>query len=564
MPRLNGLLIAPANASPQQASARWCVANLVVAAAYFGLGALVSKFFAAYGLFPAPIWLPTAIAMVAAIAGEWRLFPGIFLGSYAANAVLFAPPAHVTTIISLTNALGPVVAAVALRQRRPQDGLFTSFAGAIWFLCCTTLLSPAISASGGALAMSLGKPFSWDALYSTWVAWWLCDSGGTLYLAPALLLWLGFGEGEEDADSEEAPTDWQYLLIWAAIAVGSVVLFLSPPLNGSHIRQVFPFLLVVPLSWVALRMSLRWAYTLVSLVAVTAAAGTVAGFGPFQELSLTNPLQMVGLLVVVLAMNVLTIVALISELNRARRESQSKSMFLANTSHELKTPLNAILGFSSIIDHRALGPAPDDKYDEYMRIIHSAGEHLLSLINGLGDFSRLESGHFTLNEERLPLGEVIEDVVAFVSVQAEKKSLTLAVVDDASAIFVQADLKALRQILINLVNNAVKFTPAGGRVEIGAVTGVTGDLAIRVRDTGIGIPKDMLPRLFRPFERLHTRTAPEIEGTGLGLCITRGLVMLHGGTIAVDSQIDHGTTITITLPAKRIEAIVVPLSDAAE
>jgi signal transduction histidine kinase len=543
----------------------WALANLLVAAVYFGLGWLVSAFFSAYGLFPAPIWLPTALAMVAAIAGGWRVFPGIFIGSFAANAVLFSAPLHISAILSLTNALGPMLGAIALRWRRPDKGLFTSFGGAIWFLVCTTLLSPAVSATGGTVALAIGRPLDWVQIYSTWVGWWLCDGGGTLYLAPALLLWLGLEEGAAgDKPAVPAAFDRQYLLIWLAIAVVSIVLFLSPPLNGSHLREVFPFLLVVPLSWVALRMSLRWAYTLVSVVAVTAAVGTVAGFGPFRGNSLANPLQMVNLLVVVLAMNVLTIVALVSELHRAQRENRVKSMFLANTSHELRTPLNAILGFSSMLDSAVMGPAAAGKYAEYARIIHSAGEHLLSLINGLLDLSKIEAGRFALSDGEQELAEAIEDALALVSVETQAKSLAVAVSATPEGIALRADAQALRQILLNLVGNAVKFTPAGGRIGISAALGAGGALTIEVRDTGIGIPAETLGRLFTPFERLHRDTAPEIAGSGLGLCIARGLVGLHGGTIAVASEAGRGTSVTVTFPADRVIAPAKAFAEAAE
>jgi two-component system, cell cycle sensor histidine kinase PleC len=541
---------------------KWAGVNVIVAASYFGLGWLVSMFFAAYGLFPAPIWLPTAIAMVAAIAGEWRVFPGIFIGSFAANDVLFTPAVHITTIISLTNALGPVIGALALHWRRPANGIFTTFAGAVWFLCCTTLLSPAVSATGGAFAMAIGHPLDWQGLYSTWVAWWLCDGSGTLYLAPALLLWLGLEKSEEDGDVPRGPTlDRQYLLIWAALAVISVVLFLSPPLHGSHIRQAFPFLLVVPLAWVALRMSLRWAYTLVSLVAVTAAAGTVAGFGPFQDPSLANPLQMVGLLVLVLAMNVLTIEALFSELHQAQRENRVKSMFLANTSHELRTPLNAILGFASMIDNQTLGPQAQARYGEYARFIHSAGEHLLGVINGLLDLSKIEAGQLALEEEDVALAELFEEATSLIVGQAERKSIALCIDPVGPQITLRVDRKAMRQVLINLLTNAVKFTPAEGRISLSASPGAGGALLIRVADTGMGIPADTLHRLFVPFERLHRATG--IEGSGLGLCITRGLIGLHDGTIAAESEIGVGTTFTVTLPAERVIDVKPALEAAA-
>jgi signal transduction histidine kinase len=542
---------------------KWAIVNLAVAAAYFGLGWLVSMFFAAYGLFPAPIWLPTAIAMVAAIAGEWRVFPGIFAGSYAANAMLFAPAVHITTIISLTNALGPVVGAAALRWKRGTNGLFTTVAGAVWFLCCTTLLSPAISATGGAIAVAIGEPLQWERLYSTWVGWWLCDGSGTLYLAPALLLWLGLEKGEHADDARPVPAlDRQYLLIWGALAVMSVVLFLSPPLHGSHMRQAFPFLLVVPLSWVALRMSLRWAYTLVSLVAVTAAAGTVAGVGPFQDPSLANPLQMVGLLVLVLAMNVLTIEALFSELHQAQRENRVKSMFLANTSHELRTPLNAILGFASMIDGGMVGPPARERYGEYARIIHTAGEHLLGVINGLLDLSKIEAGQLALDEGEQTVAELVEEARSLVAVQADAKSIVLRGEIAPATLAIRADLKAMRQVLLNLMTNAVKFTPAGGTVTVSARLGDAGGLVIRVSDTGLGIPPNMLHRLFVPFERLHRSTG--IEGSGLGLCITRGLVLLHGGRIAAESEEGKGTTFIVTLPAERVIVADGSLAEAAE
>jgi two-component system cell cycle sensor histidine kinase PleC len=121
-------------------------------------------------LFPAPIWLPAAVAVVAAMAGELRLFPGIFAGSLLTNAVLFAPPLHVTIIISLTNALGPIAGAVAMHRLRPSEGIFTSFAGVVRFLFCMLLLSPAVSAGGGALALTIGQPLDITKIYSIWTA----------------------------------------------------------------------------------------------------------------------------------------------------------------------------------------------------------------------------------------------------------------------------------------------------------------------------------------------------------------------------------------------------------
>ncbi|MGH6969174.1 MAG: sensor histidine kinase, partial [Stellaceae bacterium] len=392
----------------------WLVANLAAAALYFALGAAVDGFFKAYGLFPAPIWLPAGIAMVAAMVGEARLFPGIFLGSFLTNDLLFAPALYITTIISITNGLGPVVGAIVMRRLRPRSGLFTSFAGVLAFLVCTTFLNPAITATGGAIATTIGHPDP-ALFYSIWVNWWLSDSGGTLYLTPALILWLGLEhESKLQLSGVRAGFSRRDLTVWAWIAAVSVILFLTPPLRGTYIRSAFPFLLVVPLSWIALRMSLRSAYTLVSLVAIVATAGTVAGFGPFQNHALANPLQLVGTLVVLLAMNILTIVALMSERREAENANKVKSMFLAKTSHELRTPLNAIIGFSSLIDAQAREPLTDKKYGDYARLIQSSGKHLMALIDDLLEMAKIEAGRLELCEESISLTAVIEDAVALI------------------------------------------------------------------------------------------------------------------------------------------------------
>ncbi len=550
----------PANWTPPWlaggSAARWLAANAAVTILYFALGAVVSGFFSAYGMFPAPIWLPASVAIVAAMIGDVRLFPGIFVGSFLVNSILFTPAWYVTTIISTTNAAGPVLGALALRRLRPADGLFTTFAGIIAFLFCTIFLAPAISAAGGALALAVGQPLDLAQSYSIWVNWWLTDSGGTLYLAPALILWLGLEHESEAMTAGIKPGfDRRDLAVWAWIAVFSLVLFLTPPLRGTDIRSAFPFLLVVPLSWIALRMSLRSAYTLVSLVAIVATAGTVAGVGPFQNHSLANPLLLVGTLVVLLAANVLTIVALVSERHQAQNANRVKSMFLANTSHELKTPLNAIIGFSSMMHGEMANPLSNEEYTKYARLIQSSGEHLLALINDLLAMSKIEAGRFDLNEEPVALHEIIDEATHLMALQARAKSIAVDTGGAASAMTLRADPKALRQILLNVLSNAVKFTPEGGRIAIATARSGAGDAVVTISDTGIGIPPEALGRIFKPFERAHRQGTQKIEGTGLGLSITRGLVMLHGGTIELASTPGAGTVVTVSLPAARVVSV---------
>jgi signal transduction histidine kinase len=532
--------------------AGWIGANLTTTVLYFLLGAVVSRFFAAYGLFPAPIWLPTGIATVAAMMGGTRMLPGIFLGSFLTNDLLFAPPLVITTIISTTNALGPVIGALTLLRLRPKGGLFNSFGGIIAFLVCTTFLSPAISATGGAIAMAVvGHPFDPTLFYSIWVNWWLTDSGGTLYLAPALILWLGLEtETEVRLGSLRNGFGRRDLAVWAWIAVVSAVLFLTPPLRGSYIRSAFPFLLVVPLSWIALRMSLRSAYTLVSLVAIVATAGTVAGFGPFQNHTLANPLQLVGTLVVLLAMNVLTIVSLVSERQEARNESNAKSVFLAETSHELRTPLNAIIGFSEMIRDGMMGPI-DTRYRDYGSDIAGAGRHLQKVINDILDISKVESGRLELHEEVVSIEETLQECGRIILAMAKVANVTLDIEAHEAFPLLRFDPIRFRQILLNLMSNAVKFTPAGGHVGVSAA--VTKDaIVIAVTDTGIGMRREDIAIALKPFQQIDSALSRRFDGTGLGLPLAKALTELHGGTLEIESAPGEGTTVRLRLPRERM------------
>jgi two-component system cell cycle sensor histidine kinase PleC len=523
----------------------WLLGNLAVAASYFALALIVSRFFAAYGLFPAPIWLPASVAIVAALAGGLGAAPGIYAGAFIANFVLFDPPVAEAAAIAATNTAGPLLGAALLRRWHPRKGLFDSFAGVVAFLASTTLVAPAITALGGATTLTIGKPFDGAVFYEIWLGWWLSDSGGTLFLAAAAILWLGLEKDQRGPADRLAPRE---LLVWTTVAVVTVLLFLTRELPGAAIKWAFPFLLVVPIAWVALRMSLRAALTLVSLVAIFASAGTVAGVGPFQT-GAGNSLQLVGVLVVLLAMTVLTIVALVAERRSAEAASRVKSMFLATASHELRTPLNTIIGLSSLLGE---GRAQQSgRVAEYARDIERSGEHLLDLIDDLLDLSKIEAGRFDLRESVFDVQELVQSAAGFVAGQARQREIALEIEARAAARLF-ADRKALLQVLLNLLSNAIKFTPVGGNVSLTVARMADGGLAITVSDDGIGIEAAALERVFTPFERVRDGDARDVPGTGLGLAIARGLAELHGGTLTIESEPGRGTRATLRLPAGRI------------
>jgi two-component system cell cycle sensor histidine kinase PleC len=234
------------------------------------------------------------------------------------------------------------------------------------------------------------------------------------------------------------------------------------------------------------------------------------------------------------------------EKNRAEEANQTKSKFLANMSHELRTPLNAIIGFSEIMESGMFGPLGAERYHEYCRDIRASGLYLLDVINDVLDMSKIEAGRLKLDVEQLNLEPILADAMRVVSARAEDKRLTL-VAEIESDIRIRADRRALKQIALNLLSNAVKFTPDGGRVVVRGR--VVGDYAlIAIQDSGIGIPKEALNKLGRPFEQVESQLTKTQHGSGLGLAIAKSLAKLHSGSMRIRSKLGIGTLVVIRLP----------------
>ena len=226
---------------------------------------------------------------------------------------------------------------------------------------------------------------------------------------------------------------------------------------------------------------------------------------------------------------------------------ETKSRFLAAVSHELRTPLNAILGFSEILGGEYFGKLQNERQREYVQLIHQSGAHLLQVVNAMLDVSKIEAGHFELQKESFPVAATIRDCESMLALQARDKNVVLQSRLAADLGSVVADERALRQILINLVGNAIKFTDAGGAVMIDASV-QSGMLNLAVSDTGIGISDEKLPMIGRPFAQVHSDYARRYDGTGLGLSLVKGLVALHGGVFQIASRLGEGTVVTVRLP----------------
>lgn len=247
-----------------------------------------------------------------------------------------------------------------------------------------------------------------------------------------------------------------------------------------------------------------------------------------------------------------TALELLKAKEEAERATRLKSRFLAVLSHELRTPLNAILGFSEILMRETFGPHTTKAYAEYGKDIHTSAGHLLEVINGVLEVARSEAGHQELAEEEIQLGQVVMGCFAMVRDLAAAAGLNLIVEEADRLPRIRTDHRAITQVLVNVLSNAIKFTPRGGTVTVSGAREANGELVLKISDTGVGIaPKD-LERLFEPF--FQPRSGREREGSGLGLMICRDLMTALGGSIAIASKLNQGTVVTLRLPARSILA----------
>ena len=241
---------------------------------------------------------------------------------------------------------------------------------------------------------------------------------------------------------------------------------------------------------------------------------------------------------------------LIEARKAAEEANRHKSMFLAGVSHELRTPLNAIIGFAEIIRDEALGPEAVRKYREYAGDIASSGIHLAAVINDLIDLSRAEAGMQTVDPDLIDLRDLAEQCIRSLRPLIEEKSIRCSADITETARWLRADPKAVRQMLINLLSNAIRHTPAGGSIDIVPALAPDEELVLRVRDNGAGIPDTELPWVTTPFNSGSNYVASQRVGTGLGLAITKRLLELHDGRMTIQSAVGAGTTVDLIFPMR--------------
>jgi two-component system cell cycle sensor histidine kinase PleC len=247
--------------------------------------------------------------------------------------------------------------------------------------------------------------------------------------------------------------------------------------------------------------------------------------------------------------------------HRAEAANVAKSRFLAQMSHELRTPLNAILGFSEVMKSEIFGAHTVPVYKEYSSDIHNSGVHLLNLINEILDLSRIEAGRYELNEEAVSLVHVVGDCHHLLKLRASSRRITINEVFEQSMPRIWGDERAIRQIVLNLLSNSIKFTPQGGEIWLKVGWTASGGQYLSVKDTGSGIPEDEIPVVLASFGQGSNSIKSAEQGAGLGLPIAKSLIDMHGGTFTLKSKLRIGTEVIVTFPPERVMSALAPMAE---
>ena len=527
--------------------------NLGLAALYLMAAQLGFAFDPLAG-FATVVWPPTGIALAAILLLGAGVTPGVFLGALAANLHAGAPLA-VAVGIGIGNASEALVGALLVRRVRDFSITLESVASVIALILWAAVLSTLISSMIGVVSLYAGGIVQASQIRDTWRAWWIGDMVGCLLVAPVILVWSRPARARREVHWLET------LSLGAAITIVSALTFFSNlpfvPTLATPFHQVD--LLVVTLLWAAIRFGQRGATTAVLCVSVAAILATSLSLGPFVLPQLRERLLLLQTFMAVIAATCLLFGATIDERRIASQDvrraqvvaetaNSAKSQFLRVMSHELRTPLNAIQGFAELLETGVYGPLNEKQTDALKRIEQNEKD-LLSLINEMLGFVDAEKAPNAAEIENVQIAGAFDAAQALIAPDIERKHLVVKRDLADARLAVRADPKGLQQILASLLSNAAKYTNDGGTITFGASPDADGEkVRIWVRDTGPGIKKEEMERVFEPFFQAESGMTRRYSGVGLGLTIARTLAQRMRGEVTIASEEGKGTTASLFLP----------------
>lgn len=557
---------------------------LVIAVIYAGAGRLGQMAAIPPGNVTA-IWPSSGIALSAILLRGHRVWPGILLGSLAANMLAFLRTTpeelgvlHLASalIVGIGATLGALLGAALLNPSGSPDNVFATSRGVLRFVIFSALLSSLVSPTVGSTTLCMTGLDDWSNFGRSWITWLLGDVAGILVVAPLILTWAS----PPGIRTQRLPEIIAFfLLLTAAAALG----FCG--------RYPVGYTVIPVLIWSAFRFRRFGSTAAIFIVSAIATVGAVRGVGPFVQpgFTLNESLLLLQGFMGVIVLTMLLMAAVITERERASEEvvtykdhlvelvdertrelqtalnnaqnqkevahqamilaeeaNRAKSIFLTNMSHEIRTPLNAIIGYSEMLEEEAAAEGLEDLISDLEKI-RASGKHLLALINDILDLSRIEAQKMELLRSRFSVDTAIKDVVTNIEPLIRKNGNQLELISPPDPGMMETDEVRLRQVLINLLSNASKFTK-NGTITL-EVSRPGAELVFRVTDTGIGMTEEQIAKLFQPFSQATTSIFKEYGGSGLGLAISRRLCHMMGGDITVHSKPGAGTTFEARLPA---------------
>jgi signal transduction histidine kinase len=525
--------------------------QVAAVAALYILAALAGLRMDAVSGFASLVWPPTGIALAAVLLLGRRIWPGIFVGALVAN-LLTGAPSLAAAGIATGNTLEAVVGAYALSRVAGFRLSLDRLRDVLALIVLAAAVSTMISATIGVTTLYAAGLVQQSKFAETWRTWWIGDAIGALLVAPAILVWA------KRPRLHPSPRGFaEAAILSLGFMLASLLLFIAPfTSEGGPLGQAYVFFPL--LMWAAIRFGQRGSVTATVVVSAIAVIGTVLGRGPFIQPTLHESLLTLQTFMGVTAATFLVLGASVSERERYEEElraardiataaNSAKAGFLAVMSHELRTPLNAIAGYAEILSLGVDGPLTPKQNDAVARIRNNQ-QHLLALIDDVLNFAKIEAGSTSITSEPVQVCELLDSLEPVLRPDLVRRELTFVWNGCDRAVAVQADPVRLRQILLNVLGNAIKFTPPHGHIELSALR--TADkVSICVSDTGIGIPPDKIGRVFEPFFQVQSGTTREYAGVGLGLAISRDFARAMGGDIEVESAQGQGSVVTIELPA---------------
>ncbi len=555
--------------------------TFLVAAAYAIAGRLGFYFAISPGNVTA-IWPPSGIAFAAVLVLGVPAWLGIWIGSFLANVWFYSgfsafslTEVIVAAFIALGSTLQAIVGGLLLRRfidsrnifRRPHDSfVFVGIAAA----------SCVLAAVIGVTTLCLAGLLPWDRYAYTCLTWWAGDTGGVLVYTPLILTWRALA-----AVCQDRKRLLELLAFMATLSICCLIVFCDFLTDHQYRLQflMFPFLVLA-----AARFGVCGVTLTVAAIEIFAVIGLKNGLGPFAVGSLNEGLLLIGAYLGIVALIGIIFGSVLTEWQTFRKQlekvaeelelkvaqrtsdleeanynlriardqaidaSNVKSAFVANISHELRTPLSGILGMSELL----LSESMDSDLRDMIQTIHDSGHALLTVVNDILDLSKIEAGKIALEYEAFSPTFLVQDCIKLLAPAAANKHLKLSVsLDSQLPAFVWGDASRIRQSLLNVVGNGVKFTEKGSvtlHAEVESQTNEAVTILFTVRDTGIGIAREHKGLLFTPFVQVDSTTTRKFGGTGLGLAISKRFIEMMNGTIGFESELHRGSTFWFKVP----------------